>query len=315
LHEVKPQPARPESFPLEETATAPDTPPMPHHFMRTLLALSLLIGTDLLAQKKAKPTHSIKVMTFNVRYASATGANAWPKRRDGVAKVILDSKADLIGTQEGLHHQLVFLDQKLKDHKWIGIGREGGKRGEFMAIFYRHERFEPLETKHFWLSDTPEKVGSASWGNTVKRMVTWVKFRDRASKQEFYFWNTHFDHRSQNSREKSAELILKRVDALQTKLPVILVGDFNAVAKANRAYTTLTAEGAFHDSFVVAKEKVNAGWNTFNSFRQTLRGARRIDWVLTRGPVQVDRTETVLFKGYQQIPSDHQPVTARLRLK
>ena len=108
---------------------------------------------------------------------------------------------------------------------------------------------------------------------------------------------------------------MKRVKALKTKLPVILVGDFNAVAKANRAYTTLTAEGAFHDSFAVAKEKVNGDWNTFNSFRKTQRSARRIDWVLTRGPLQVDRTETVLFKGYKQIPSDHQPVTALLQLK
>ena len=287
---------------------------MPALIARTLLILALLIGAEAQAQKP-QTAAPINVMAFNIRYASATGANAWPKRRDGVVKVIADQKADLIGTQEGLHHQLVFMDKGLPGHKWIGVGREGGKRGEFMAIFYRHERFEPLETKHFWLSDTPEKVGSASWGNTVKRMVTWVKFRDRATKQEFYFWNTHFDHRSQNSREKSAELILRRVNALKTKLPVILVGDFNAVAKANRAYTTLTAEGAFHDSFVVAKEKVNAGWNTFNSFRQTLRGNRRIDWVLTRGPVAVDRTEIVLFDGFKQIPSDHQPVTARLRLK
>jgi len=31
--------------------------------------------------------------------------------------------------------------------------------------------------------------------------------------------------------------------------------------------------------------------------------------------VLVDRTEIVLFKDFLQIPSDHQPVTARLRLK
>ncbi|MBC8326261.1 MAG: hypothetical protein H8E27_11620 [Verrucomicrobia subdivision 3 bacterium] len=51
----------------------------------------------------------------------------------------------------------------------IGIGREGGQRGEFMAIFYRHARFEPLETNHFWLSDTPEKVGinRGAWQLTV----------------------------------------------------------------------------------------------------------------------------------------------------
>ncbi|MDP7052224.1 MAG: endonuclease/exonuclease/phosphatase family protein, partial [Verrucomicrobiota bacterium] len=143
----------------------------------------------------------------------------------------------------------------------------------------------------------------------------WVRFRDLKTNKEFYFWNTHFDHRSQPSREKSAQLIVSRVDALKTKLPVILVGDFNAVAKANRAYDTLTGQGAFKDSFDTAKEKVNAGWNTFNSFRKTEKGKRRIDWVLTLGPVQVDRTEIVLFKGFKQIPSDHQPVTAQLRLR
>jgi endonuclease/exonuclease/phosphatase family metal-dependent hydrolase len=195
------------------------------------------------------------------------------------------------------------------------VGREGGKRGEFMAIFYRSNRLKPLEEKHFWLSDTPKVIGSASWGNTVKRMVTWVRFLDRKTHKEFYFWNTHLDHRSQPSREKSALLINKRVDALQTKLPVILVGDFNAVAKANRAYNTLTGQGAFKDSFETAKEKVNADWNTFNSFRKTNKGKRRIDWILTKGPAKTDHTEIVLFDETKQLPSDHQPVTAIIRIQ
>ena len=121
------------------------------------------------------------------------------------------------------------------------------------SILYLH-----METRHFWLSNTPEVVGSASWGNSVKRMVTWVRFRDLKTNKEFYFWNTHFDHRSQPSREKSAQLILNRVKALKTKLPVILVGDFNAVAKVNRAYDTLTGQGAFEDSFETADKKVKA---------------------------------------------------------
>ena len=287
---------------------------MAHTIVRTILLLALLLYSEVQAQKTVVPA-TIKVMTFNIRYASNFGANSWPKRRSGVAQVIQEKKADLIGTQEGLHHQLLYMDKELKNHKWIGVGREGGNKGEFMAIFYRTDRFKPLETSHFWLSDTPEVVGSASWGNSVKRMVTWVRFRDLKTNKEFYFWNTHFDHRSQPSREKSAQLIINRVDALKTKLPVILVGDFNAVAKANRAYDTLTGQGAFKDSFDTAKEKVNAGWNTFNSFRKTEKGKRRIDWVLTLGPMQVDRTEIVLFKGFKQIPSDHQPVTAQLRLR
>lgn len=287
---------------------------MAHTIVRTILLLALVLYSEAQAQKPVAPA-TIKVMSFNIRYASNFGANSWPKRRSGVVQVIRDKKADLIGTQEGLHHQLLYMDKELKNHKWIGVGREGGNKGEFMAIFYRTDRFKPLETRHFWLSNTPEVVGSASWGNSVKRMVTWVRFRDLKTNKEFYFWNTHFDHRSQPSREKSAQLIVSRVDALKTKLPVILVGDFNAAAKANRAYDTLTDQGAFKDSFDTAKEKVNAGWNTFNSFRKTEKGKRRIDWVLTLGPVQVDRTEIVLFKGFKQIPSDHQPVTAQLRLR
>ena len=283
-------------------------------YVRLSALLTLLLCPKLWAQKTELP-EPIKVMTFNIRYASAFGANAWPKRRAGVVEVIREQKPGIIGTQEGLHHQLLYMDKELAEYKWIGVGREGGKRGEFMAIFYRSDRLKPMEEKHFWLSDTPKVVGSASWGNTVKRMVTWVRFLDRKTHKEFYFWNTHFDHRSQPSREKSALLINKRVDALQTKLPVILVGDFNAVAKANRAYDTLTTTGGFKDTFVSAKEKVNADWNTFNSFRKTEKGNRRIDWILTKGPAKTDRTEIVLFDKTKQLPSDHQPVTAIIRIQ
>jgi len=287
---------------------------MTSSYFRTPALLILLFCLTWL-EKKTEAAETIKVMTFNIRYASAFGANSWPKRRAGVVELIREQKPGIIGTQEGLHHQLLYMDKELAGYKWIGVGREGGKRGEFMAIFYRSDRLKPLEEKHFWLSDTPKVVGSASWGNTVKRMVTWVRFLDRKTHKEFYFWNTHFDHRSQPSREKSALLINKRVDALQTKLPVILVGDFNAVAKANRAYDTLTTTGGFKDTFVSAKEKVNADWNTFNSFRKTEKGKRRIDWILTKGPAKTNRTEIVLFDETKQLPSDHQPVTAIIRIQ
>ena len=37
----------------------------------------------------------MNVMTIYIRYASATSANAWPQRREGVVKVIHDSKPRL----------------------------------------------------------------------------------------------------------------------------------------------------------------------------------------------------------------------------
>jgi len=254
------------------------------------------------------------VMSFNLRYASPTPPNAWPQRRPVMRACIEKMQPDLIGTQEGLFAQLKDLAADLAAYEWIGLGREGGSHGEFMAIFYRKERFEPLEFDHFWLSDTPNVIASASWGNSNRRMVTWVKFRDRPAKREFYFWNTHLDHQVQLAREKSAALIRQRVEALPGTLPVLLVGDFNATAGANPAYDILVGEGGFTDTWTIARERRNQNINSFHSFRGPQPGGQRIDWILARGPVTVEAMEIVTFEQDGQYPSDHFPVVAWLKL-
>jgi endonuclease/exonuclease/phosphatase family metal-dependent hydrolase len=259
-------------------------------------------------------TNSLCVMTFNLRYASPRPPNAWPQRRPGMRACIERMNPDLIGTQEGLYPQLKDLAADLPAYEWIGTGRDGGSRGEFMAVFYRRERFEPLEYDHFWLSDTPNVVASSTWGNQNRRMVTWVRFRDRQSGGEFYFWNTHLDHAIQVAREKGAALIRERVDTLKTTLPVLLVGDFNATAGANKAYDILVNAGGFTDTWTVAAVRRNEGVNSFHGFQGPRPGGERIDWILARGPVTADATEIVTFQQDGQYPSDHFPVVAWLKL-
>jgi endonuclease/exonuclease/phosphatase family metal-dependent hydrolase len=253
------------------------------------------------------------VMTFNLRYASERPPNAWPQRRPVMRDALRAVDPDLIGTQEGLYPQLKDLAADLPAHDWIGLGREGGSRGEFMAVFYRRDRLEPLEYDHFWLSDTPDVIASASWGNTVRRMVTWVRFRDRPAGREFYFWNTHLDHQAQAAREQAATLIRTRVDALRTALPVLLVGDFNATAGRNPAYATLVHPQAFTDTWHSARERRGDAVRTFHNFKGPVPGDDRIDWILTRGPVRCDATTIVTFHRDGQYPSDHFPVVAWLR--
>jgi endonuclease/exonuclease/phosphatase family metal-dependent hydrolase len=258
-------------------------------------------------------TGTISAMTFNLRYASASGPNAWPDRLPVMRDCIRQSTPDLIGTQEGLYHQLKDLSRELPEYQWIGTGRDGGSRGEFMAIFYRRDRFEPLEFDHFWLSDTPGVVGSTTWGNSNRRMVTWVKFRDLRADVTFYFWNTHFDHQIQEARFKSAQLVLERVNALKTDLPVLLVGDFNATASANPAYDVLVNANAFTDTWVAADARRGDIVKTFHGFRGPAPGDDRIDWILMRGPVDCMDTEIITFNRGGQYPSDHFPVIATLR--
>ncbi len=259
---------------------------------------------------------SLKVMSYNLLRASNYPPHAWPERRPLMQECLRVTAPDILGTQEGGFGQLNDIADDLPEYRWIGLGRDGGSRGEFMAIFYRTERLEALEFNHFWLSDTPDVVGSATWGNTDKRMATWAKFRDRRTKKEFYVFNTYLDNRVQEAREKSARLIRDRVQALRTNLPVFLVGDFNAVAGQNPVYLLLT-EGVpnFIDSWTAAPKRVGEGLGTVNSFKEPMKNGLRIDWVLFQGPAKPLAAEVVTFAKNGQFPSDHLPVMASFDLQ
>jgi endonuclease/exonuclease/phosphatase family metal-dependent hydrolase len=265
------------------------------------------------AQGAAKATtNTLSVMTYNLRFASPNPPNAWPQRRPLMRELIQKISPDVFGTQEGLYEQLKDLASDLPEYEWLGLGREGGSRGEFMAVFYRKARLEPLAFDHFWLSDTPEVMGSTTWGNSNRRMVTWLKFRDRQTKQEFYFFNTHFDHQVQPAREKSAELVRRRIAELGTKLPVLLVGDFNAAAGKNKAYEILTQDNFLNDAWLNARERRGEGIGTFNGFKALQPNGPRIDWILSRGEVTAEKIEIVTFQRDGRFPSDHCPVVATL---
>ena len=167
--------------------------------MKVTLALLVVVvfGTVVAAQEDTPPP-PLKVLTYNVRYASDRPPNAWADRRP-VAKAMLDElKVDLIGMQEAKLRQVKDFETDLPGFEWVGTGRDGGDKGEFMAVFYRTSRLKALEHGHYWLSETPEKVASSSWDSACNRMVTWVRFEDLSSNQEFYLVNTHLDHRSQH---------------------------------------------------------------------------------------------------------------------
>jgi endonuclease/exonuclease/phosphatase family metal-dependent hydrolase len=252
-------------------------------------------------------------MTYNLRYASEKPPNDWPTRRPVMGDLIRKYRPDVIGTQEGLYGQLRSLSAELPGYDSIGLGRDGGSRGEFMQVFYRGDRLEPLEYDHFWLSDTPEVMGSSTWGNTNRRMVTWVRFLDRTTRRQFHFWNTHLDHALQGAREKAADLILQRIaKQADPKLPLLLVGDFNAEARANPVYDTLVNPAALQDTWYLAKERRNEKANSFNGFNPLQENSQRIDWILAKGPLSVRASEVVTDRKGDQWPSDHCPVMAWL---
>ena len=255
------------------------------------------------------------VASFNLRYASTQRPNSWAERRPVMRDCLRELAPDLMGTQEGLHAQLLDLATDLPDYDWIGTGRDGGDNGEFMAIFYKRDRFEPLATNHFWLSDTPEMVASSTWGNSCNRMVTWVRFREKTSGREFHFWNTHLDHEVELARQKGATLIRERISEVPQDVPLLLAGDFNCAAGNSRPHHILVKDGHLIDTWSLAQTRVNESFNTFNGFREPQTNGVRIDWILARGNVSVDKTEILTFSRDGQFPSDHFPIASWLTLR
>jgi endonuclease/exonuclease/phosphatase family metal-dependent hydrolase len=285
----------------------------------TLGLLAIVLPTltfTSMAQAQSSEPVALRVTTFNLRFASTNKPNSWDERRPVVRACIEEMAPDVMGTQEGVYPQLKDIAADLADYEWIGLGRDGGSRGEFMAIFYRKARLEPLEYDHFWLSDTPNVIASTNWGNTNRRMTTWVRFRERASRREFYVFNTHLDHALRSAREKGALLIRQRVQDVATNhLPVLLIGDFNAEPGKEKTYDLFLEGNFFADTWQTARTRRNDDLDTFHNFRGAKKGTFRIDWILTRGPWECDANEVVVFSRDGQFPSDHHPVLARLRLR
>jgi endonuclease/exonuclease/phosphatase family metal-dependent hydrolase len=274
-----------------------------------------VLAAQLAARTQGGAPLDLRVMTYNLRYASQKPPNEWPARRPIMKSLIAKAAPDVIGTQEGLYAQRKDIAADLPAYEWIGLGRDGGSRGEFMAVFYKRDRFEPIAYDHFWLSDTPEVIGSATWGHSNRRMVTWARFRERATGREFMFWNTHLDHEVEAARQKAAALIRDRLAAADRAIPVILVGDFNCAAGNSRAFEILTGEAGLSDTWAVAAARVNEGLNTFNGFQLARKEGVRIDWILLRGRAVVSRAEIVTYAEDGHHPSDHFPVVVDLRLE
>lgn len=277
--------------------------------MRVLLFLLLVAAAS---AGDAAPL-VLRVMTYNLRYASDQAGEAWDDRRPVMQALLAREAPDVFGTQEGLYQQLRDLAAGLPGYQWVGLGRAGGSKDEFCAIFYRRDRFAPVAFDHFWLSDTPALVGSMTWGNKYRRMVTWVRLRDRATGREFEVWNTHFDHEVEEARRKSAELLRQRIAGVDPAVPLLLLGDFNCLAGASRAHAILTHDAGLTDTWDAAPRPGNAGLNTFNGFAAPRHGGERIDWILARRPAGVDAAAIVDYAGLPRFPSDHFPVTATVR--
>lgn len=316
------------------------------------VAAMLAVGAALPCAGRAEA--SLRVMTFNLRYASAPdGDDAWnntnqsPERREVAVRVIANRNPDLIGFQEGEDAQLDYLAAQLPTYEFVRRRPSGGSGNENAAFAFKTNRIELLDRDVFSLGPCP---GGGYWNNApgtnfnpyayfpdmglgFPRISLWGRFRWRDTGQEFLFHTTHFDF-NDGPQVGSARLIVDNARSRTDRMPAsplaIVVGDFNSTQANNdwALFTGATINNGISGDYADSWWQVRGTWTdsgTIHGFAGGVQPAsQRIDWILHRGGFAATQavivTDTALATNLAthatrtQYPSDHYPMLAILRL-
>lgn len=269
----------------------------------------------------------MRIMSFNIRYGTAKdGDDAWDKRKTFLADTVKAFDPDLLGTQEVLHAQAEYLKEALPGYGFVGRARDDGKeKGEYSPIMYRKARFDPTDSGQFWLSETPNEVGSKGWDAALPRICTWVLLKDKATGGAVLYFNSHWDHIGKVARRESGKLMRRRIEQQTAKtketgggaLSVVVTGDFNSTEDTDAYKALLGEDGAaprLLDSYREAHAERKPDEASFHSFTGKRQGSR-IDFILHSPDWAAARSDIDYTAKDGRYPSDHFPVTAVLEPK
>src|SRR4051794_13431040 len=289
---------------------------MLNSFSQFFAILAILAGSIWSVSAADQPL--LRVMSFNVRTSKALdGTNSWKNRQDFFFQVIDQFSPSLIGFQEVMADQYDAIVSHMREYSFAGVAREDGKRkGEWSLLGFRKERFENLDAGTFWLSEHPEEIGSRSWDAALPRICTWARLRDRTAGREFLYANTHFDHKGQLAREKSAQLIVTKLTELAKGMPIILTGDFN-ITEDSKPYAVVARlngnnSAALIDSYREVHPVRRPDEASFNGFKPVINGSR-IDFIFHSAQLKATAATIERHRSLEgKFASDHYAVTAVL---
>ncbi|MDR6846257.1 endonuclease/exonuclease/phosphatase family protein [Flavobacterium granuli] len=251
---------------------------------------------------------TLKVMTYNIRLdIESDGENDWAHRKDFFNGQIQFYAPDIFGVQEAKPNQVLDIATALPQYSYVGIGRDGIGKGESSNIFYNKEKFKIIESNTFWLSPTPETI-SIGWDAAYNRVCTYALLKNKQNNKLIWIFNTHLDHVGEEAKTKGLELILSRIEKLNTnKYPVVLMGDFNSEPETERI---IALKNKMNDARSISQEKPFGPYGTFNNFKYNEASTRLIDYIfLSKGSsISVKKYAVLSDTKDLRYPSDHFPV-------
>lgn len=255
--------------------------------------------------------YNFKAVTFNVRRDTRLdGLNRWFFRRKYVADIIAASGAVIGGVQELMPHMRDYLEDALSGYKFIGRGRGRRDNNEHSDIIIRKDSAQEEDSHTFWLSNHPGSEGSKIFFTLFPRICTAARIKLLGAERSVYLLNTHFDFISKSARMTEAGIIcdyIKEIIKIE-RLPLILIGDFNASEKSP------SIERIKNNGVIPLRSVYNGDLRTVHFFKGGEKGLR-CDHMLVSDDFTVENAyvDTTSFNG--RWPSDHYPIVAELGLE
>lgn len=143
-----------------------------------------------------------------------------------------------------------------------------------------------------------------------------MRLRETATRREFLFANTHFDHKGKVARYEASRLISRQLPTIAEGLPAILTGDFN-ITEDNPAYATLVrpeAPGSIRwiDAFRSVHPHRSPDELSAHGFKGGTAGSR-IDFIFHSSHFKATVSEIDRSSRDGRHASDHYAVTAILQ--
>lgn len=255
-------------------------------------------------------TQDLTVMTYNLKI-SGDGIRAVEKRLPHIVDTIKEKAPDSFGVQEADKNWVEILAAELPEYAHIEKYRDDGiAEGESSAIFYLKDKYELVESGHFWLSETPDKP-SLGWDAACNRICSYAILKDKSTGFVYAHFNAHFDHVGTVAPAESVALISAKIAEIAPDIPVVLTGDFN-FSEGSDNYNNLLKCG-LQDTKYLAEEYDDHA--TYHGYHVVMPNTKPIDYVMVNGYVKSVKSSKI-DSGFVDhiLASDHFPITVELTL-
>jgi len=271
-----------------------------------------MVACNSLSQSVQSPGETtLRVATYNVHFIwlrRQTGdwsVDHWERRKGALQSAFRALEADIVGFQEmesfgrrgGPDNlTLEFLQDQNPDYAAAAVG-EPAEFPSTQPIFYRTSRLTLRDQGWFFFSNTPDVIYSRTFNGSWPAFASWAEFEDRDG-TVFRVYNLHTEYRSASNRMLSAALVADRIAEPASRMPVFVIGDFNAI-KYSKTLRILEEVGV----------RFQSPWGSTYHFNRGLNLFPAIDHLgITQGIEAVGDPFTLRGKFDGEWPTDHYPV-------